>query len=331
MPLSSKKFVIVSNQVNSYGYRYDTRGIDLTQYKKNPVLLHMHQRGNVIGHMQDIQLEANGDITGIPFFSDGKPLAMELYAQVEEGSINMLSSGVQPLDASDADEHLMPNQLLATVTKGKLKEVSIVDIGADDNALALYHDGEMLVLSDSTDLSKIIPIINQNKNSEMKEQLIPMLLLVGLSQDGTVQQLMQRITEMKNSNDDAINQLSVANDQIVTLNDTIGTLQQAAKDSELDAVLKGAVDARKITDAQIPFYKQMGNTSIDNLKKLFDTMPSLPTLESHVGAGGAGSDPLLKLTYDDAHKGGQLAEIKTKHPEFYKQIFKTKFGKEPQA
>jgi hypothetical protein len=331
MPLSTKKFVIVSSQVNNYGYRYDTAGMDISQYKKNPVLLYMHERGKVIGHMQNVTLESNGDITGYPFFSDNNPFAMEKYHQVEEGSLRMCSSGVQPFEISDDPELLFPGQTLATVVTSKLKEASIVDIGADDNALALYFKGQVLQLSDigDTDISHIIPSINNSKNTEMKEHLIPMLLLVGLSKDGTVEQLMQKVTDLKSKADDATNKLAERDGTIVTLNDTIGTLQQAAKDAEIDTVVNGAADARKITEEQKPMYKQMGKIDLPGLKKLFDTMAVVPTLQSHVGTGTDANDPLLKLSYKEAHTTGKLAEIKTKYPEQYKTIFKTHFGKEP--
>lgn len=330
MPKCSKKFVIVSNQVNNYGYRYDTTGMDISQYKKNPILLYMHERGKAIGHMQDVTLESNGDVTGYPFFSDKDDFAMKIYHQVEEGTLNMCSSGVEPKELSDDPQYLLPGQMLATVIKSKLKETSIVDIGGDDNALALYHDGKILLLSDngSTDISHIIPLINKNNNTEMKElQLIPMLLLVGLSKDGTADQLMAKLQELKAKADEAENNAAT----IITLNDTIGTLQKAAMDTEVDTVIDAAVQARKITDEQKPFYKQMGETNLENLKKLFDTMPTVPSLQSHVAGGGNANDALLKLGYKEAHKSGKLAEIKQQYPEHYKQIYKTHFGKEPQA
>lgn len=329
MPKSSKKFVIVSNQVNNYGFRYNTSGIDLTQFKKNPVLLYMHARGNVIGHWQEVKLEADGTITGVPFFSDDKDDAMTYYKQVEEGSLNMCSSGVEPMQYSTDEADLLPGQILATVTKGKLKEASIVDIGGDDNALALYHNGEMLLLSDAgtTDITHIIPSINKLKNTEMKEQLIPMLLLVGLSKDGTSEQLMNKLQELKTKADEADTHAAT----IITLNDTIGTLQKAAIDAEVDAVVNGAESARKITAEQKPFYKQIGETNLDSLKKLFDTMPTMPTLQSQVAAGGDASDPLLKLSYKEAHNSGKLADIKAKYPDQYAQIYEAHFKKKPQA
>jgi hypothetical protein len=331
MPKSSKRFVIVSNQVNNYGYRYDTKGVDLTQFNKNPVLLYMHQRGNVIGHWQDVKLEDNGDITGVPFFSDGKEDAMTYYKQVEEGSLRMCSSGILPHEASDDALLKMPKQTLPTIIKSELKEASIVDIGGDNNSLALYQtNGEILVLNDGVDPAKILQVINQNNKIEMKEHLLPLLTLVGLKSDGSMEQLIQKINDLKTNADNANALLQQRDDTIVTLNDTIATLQQAATTAAVDAVIDAAVAERKITEAQKPFYKQMGETNLENLKQLMATMPATPTLASHINTTDA-ADPLLKLSYEEAHKTGKLAEIKGKYPEQYKQIFKAKFGKEPQA
>lgn len=336
MPKSSKTFVIISNKVNNYGYRVDTAGMDLTQYEKNPILLFMHTRAFSnsteqilpLGHMQDLKLTSNGDITGVPFFSDSDEFAMQVFNKVEDGTYRMLSAGFEAIETNDDPAQLDQGQRYATVSKSKLKEISVVDIGGDDNALCLFHDGKLLRLDDSNDTSKLIPSINQNlKQTKMKEHLIPMLLLVGLTQNDTQEQLMTKIQELKAKADKADDLAGT----IVTLNDTIGTLQKAAVDAEIDAEIDAAVVARKIAENQKPFYKQMGETNLNNLKQLFATMPAAPTLQSQLQNGTSADDPILKLSYSEAHTTGKLADIKSKYPERYKQIFKEKFGKEPQA
>lgn len=334
MPRASKKFVIISNQVNNYGYRVDTAGMDLEQYKRNPVLLFMHQRATwnqdakPIGHIQDIQLEANGDITGVPFFTDHTEHAKEVYKLVEDGTYKMLSAGFEPGNLSEDPEDIYPGQRYATVKTSKLREVSVVDIGGDDNAMCLYHNNELLRLDGSNDSAKIIPLINQNKiENQMDKQLIPMLMLVGLSHDANMEQLMAKINELKLKADEAEQHAAT----IVTLNDTIGTLQKAAIDTEINTLLDAAVDQRKITAEQKPFYKQMGDTNLESLKSLLSTMPSVKTLAAELEAENDAENPLLKLDYKQAHTSNKLAEIKAKHPEHYKLIFKAHFGREPQA
>lgn len=41
----AKDFIINTSGLNSYGTRVLTPGIDLAQFKRNPVLLYMHTRG----------------------------------------------------------------------------------------------------------------------------------------------------------------------------------------------------------------------------------------------------------------------------------------------
>lgn len=344
--MQDKRFVIISNKVNNYGYRVDTSGMDIAQYERNPVLLFMHQRATwnqdakPIGTVKELRRESNGDITGVPVFTEATEHAQEVKRMIEDGTYKMLSAGFEVIATSEEPEDIQQGQRYATIKKSKLVEVSVVDIGGDDNAMCLINKDRLLTLDGySDDIASIIPAIQQqysipNMNT-MKEQLIPMLLLVGLSKDGTAEQLMHKLTELKQQADQSATlktQLQQKEDTITTLNETIATLQQAADDAQIDALLDGAVASRKITEVQKPIYKQVGQADPENLKKLLDTMPASPTLQQHLGsATGTADDPLLKLSYEEAHTGGKLAEIKAKYPEYYKQIFKSKFGREPQA
>lgn len=54
-----------------------------------------------------------------------------------KGTLRMASANVEVLEYSDAPELAKPGQYRATVTRSKLTEVSMVDIGGNDNALPL--------------------------------------------------------------------------------------------------------------------------------------------------------------------------------------------------
>ena len=137
-----KEAVISTSALNSYGSRVLTDGIDTSQYEKNPVLLWMHQRGwsgdrtMPIGRMEN--LRRDGDkLIGTPVFDDGDDFARHVREKWENGFLKMVSAGVEILATSDEAEDLLPGQKRPTVTKSKLVEVSIVDIGANDEALQL--------------------------------------------------------------------------------------------------------------------------------------------------------------------------------------------------
>ena len=53
----SKRVRISNESVNSYGFRVLTSGMEVAQYQRNPVLLYMHERGQVIGYMKDVQVK----------------------------------------------------------------------------------------------------------------------------------------------------------------------------------------------------------------------------------------------------------------------------------
>ena len=59
----SKRVRISNDSLNSYGSRVLTSGMSVEQYCRNPVLLYMHQRGNVIGYVKDLRVE-DGEVTG---------------------------------------------------------------------------------------------------------------------------------------------------------------------------------------------------------------------------------------------------------------------------
>lgn len=48
-----KRVRITNDSLNSYGTRVLTAGMNVEQYQRNPVLLYMHERGNVIGYVKD--------------------------------------------------------------------------------------------------------------------------------------------------------------------------------------------------------------------------------------------------------------------------------------
>ena len=55
-----KEFCLTDNSVNVYGYRLLTAGLDLAQYKKNPIGFLMHDReGGVLVKWEDLRIEGD--------------------------------------------------------------------------------------------------------------------------------------------------------------------------------------------------------------------------------------------------------------------------------
>ena len=58
-----RKVRISNSALNQHGTRILTEGVELEQYKKNPVLLYMHERGQVIGYMQNVEMQGDETLT----------------------------------------------------------------------------------------------------------------------------------------------------------------------------------------------------------------------------------------------------------------------------
>ena len=171
----SKEAVITSSRLNCYGTRVLTEGVDLEQYRKNPILLYMHRRGSrgdmPIGIIENIRVD--GDfIYGTPKFDGDTEEEKIIAAKWERGTLRMLSAGLEILEWSEAEEHLTKGQTRPTVTRSKLTEVSVVDIGANDDALQavrLYQNGKLLTLAQGEECEHL-PLLKSNTPTSADEE-----------------------------------------------------------------------------------------------------------------------------------------------------------------
>lgn len=153
-----KRVRLTNDSLNSYGTRILTAGMDTKQYERNPVLLYMHGRGQVIGMVKNLQCE-NGELTGELEFDEATELSQRCKKQYEFGSLRMVSVGVDILETSSEQSVLLDGQTRPTITKSKLYEVSVVDIGANDDAIVLKKDGALIELGKDGECA--LPLLNQ--------------------------------------------------------------------------------------------------------------------------------------------------------------------------
>lgn len=180
-----KTFVVSDeNIINSYGYRVMTDGIDLTQYLRNPIVLYIHDRGTwkrdgadgseVIGKAVELY-KKDGQLLADVEFDMEDDFAKKIAGKVERDFIRMTSIGADVIETSVDPKDLLQGQKFETVISSKLIEISICDIGANDNALRLSRDGQPVQLQ----------LINtENKpNMSFKKIALAMGLDAGISED----------------------------------------------------------------------------------------------------------------------------------------------------
>lgn len=247
---------LTNDTLNSYGYRVLTDGVDISQYERNPILLYMHNRGQAIGVIKDLKRE-NGEITGEIAFDEATELSRQCKKQWEFGSLRMVSIGFNIIETSDAPEHLVPGQRYPTVTKSRLHEVSLVDIGANDDAIRLYKDGQLITLGDGGDCP--LPLLKhkpQNNNPQM--DIKTLALELGLPETADEAAVNAKLAELKASKEES--------DKMRQENETL-------KQAQLTAAVDAAVKAKKIPEEKKQHFIELGvKVGIDDLNATLDAI-----------------------------------------------------------
>ena len=308
--MSTKRVRISNDSLNSYGSRVLTEGMDVGQYQRNPVLLYMHERGNVIGYVKDLKC-ADGEVTGELVFDEASELSKRCKKQYEFGSLRMVSVGIDILELSDAEEHLVQGQTRPTVTKSKLFEVSLVDIGANDDAIVLKKDGTVINLG--KDGECLLPLLNNNKKQKEMEQKT-LALQLGLPETADEAAIGARIAELKAAKENE--------ERLRKENETLQLGRITA------AVEKSIAEKRIGEDKKQQFIELGKKIGAEDLEKTLEAMSPQVKLSAVVGHHGVA--PAVTATYKKLGDvpADKLEEMREKQPDEYKRLYKAEYGME---
>ena len=308
----SKRVRITNERLNSYGFRVLTAGVDISQYERNPVLLYMHERGKVIGVIKDLKVE-NGEISGELFFDEATDLSRQCKKQFEAGSLRMVSAGLDPLDTSTAKELLVDGQTRPTVTRSKLVEVSLVDIGANDDAIVMKCDGTRIELGKDGDC--LLPLLNNKPNNEKEMDLKAIALKLGLAETADENAVLEKIGGLQKDAGEAVS-LRQEND----------TLKLAG----ITTLVDNAIAEKKIgADKKNQFVELGKKVGAEELQKTFEAMSPRVKLSNVVNfsgvPSGAGAGSWTKLS--DV-PGDELIRMRQDDKEQYRRLYKAEYGME---
>ena len=265
---------LTNDTLNSYGYRVLTDGVDITQYERNPILLYMHNRGKAIGLIKNIKKE-NGEITGELAFDEATELSTQCKKQWDFGSLRMVSIGFEVIETSEAAELIVPGQRYATVTKARLIEVSLVDIGANNDAIRLHKDGQLITLSEGGDCP--LPRLNHKPtNNQPQMDIKTLALTLGLPETADEAAVNAKLAELKAANDDVEN-IRRENEQL--------------KLSQVTAAVDAAIAAKKIPAGKKQHFLDLGKSvGIETLNATLDAISPAPKLSGTLQAAPADAD-----------------------------------------
>ena len=294
-----KRVRLTNERLNCYGSWLVTAGGDIEQFQNNPILLYMHKRGTVVGQVKNIKVEGD-EITGELEFDEATDLSIQLKKQYECGSLRMVSVGISVIELSDDPALLKPGQTCMTVTKWKLNEVSLVDIGANDDAITLKMDGKVLELGEGGE--NHLPKLNTNNKSETEMDLKSIALSLGLPETATEAQVQAKIAELKAA-ENSMNE---------------------SRRSSITLAVDTAIKEKKITADKKQHFMDLGEKiGLKDLQATFDAMSPMQRLSSVIDKGNGGASEYKKLSEVPAD---QLMDLRENEPETYKKLYRAEYG-----
>jgi phage head maturation protease len=274
-----KTFICSDESINRYGFRVLTAGIDISQFKKNPIMLFNHERmswgadvyNGPIGRWDNIE-KKESQLLADPIIDDNDPKGSILSKKVENDFIRAASIGFQIIETSEDPKLLLPGQTRPTVTKCKLIEISIVDIPANINAVSLFDStGNLIELKDDEGYSKlglgIVQTSTENflnmKKITLKAGLLALAAFFGLSaEEATTEKELEFTPEKQDELNAKLNDLATLSAEKTRLEGEL-SLANAAK-LALDAdKLKLTTDLASANAEIIRLGKQPGVASND--------------------------------------------------------------------
>lgn len=323
----AKEVIISTSGLNCFGGRVLTSGIDLTQFQKNPLLLWMHRRSfdrdaMPIGRIDN--LRTDGDrLIGTPVFDQNDEFAKKIESKWENGFLRMASAGIEIIETSDAPEHLLQGQTRRTITRCRLEEVSIVDMGGNDEALQLYdRSGKVLKLAAGED-NDALPLLapekkddpsgtasdgkdNNQTNKSTQSMNKEILQLLGLSETATEQEAVGALRLLKEKAD------------------KVETLQLAS----ITAVVDGAIAEKRITADKKEHFVNIGKAAgIDSLRTTLSLMQPVrkPTEVIRQTDAPRDDEPKTYAKLSDV-PADQLEKLREERPQDYERLYKAEYG-----
>lgn len=330
----AKSFVIIDeSKVNSYGFRTMVDGVDIEQYNNNPIMLWMHCRpfgGHKddilpIGRVVNLRIEGTEPgkkkLVGDPEFDLKDEFAKKIAQKVEDEFIKMASAGIDPKEWTDDPALRLPGQIGFTLVKSKLFEVSIVDIGSDDGALALWRDGVRLQLSAGGENKDIPVFTNHINNPNLQTDMKAIALKLGLPETATEQEILNKISQITG---------------FQTENVALKSQLDAIRLARITSLVDKAVTERRITADKKDHFIQMGKSMGDEqLEVTLSLIPVAPrptdvlNLSRSRGAGIPGVSTTTEAKKLSELPGSEAVRLRSEDRDEYIRLYTAEYGEAP--
>jgi len=329
-----KTFILTDESLNTYGFWLPLSGAQLDQFRRNPIMLWMHNRAwrgtkediLPIGRWDNIRVE-KGKLLADAVFDENDEFAAAIADKVENNILRMASCGIRVIESSSDPKHLKPGQTCETPTKWALREASIVDIGANDNALSLvfYDDqDEIINLSDN---QAAMPLKTLDTNSQTQTNMKKLFKLMELAEDAGEDKAIEKFQALVARAENAEAAQQNAEKKLSDLQ----AAELAGRQGEAKDLLDAAVKDGRVNADSRKNWEKLFEADHNSAKLSLASIPVRKSVKDQLGDEGEDKErePLSKMSWDELDKNGKLRNLKDKYPDLYAEKFEAKFGKKP--
>jgi HK97 family phage prohead protease len=307
--MSSKKFKVSDETINSKGIIVRTAGIKIDRFLKNPVMLNFHDKKEVYGRWDELE-KIGAEMFAKPVFDLEDPEAAKTAGKVERGFMKGCSLGIKPIEFH-YDEKL--DAIDCTVSE--LREISICSIPSNENSLTLYDD-DGLELSEEG-LLKLKDNLKP-KNIQTMKNLALMAKVLNLAADTSEDEILLAVQRMGEQN--------------TALQTKVTKMETAAKEMEQQKIINlvdGAIKENKILVGEKDDYLKLATADYDTTKKLLDAKTPHVSIGSKLGEKKDADKTRADWTFDDYSKKDPdaLAEMRQNNKDEFERLYKAKFKK----
>lgn len=326
--MEKRTFILSDQTVNSYGYIVLTSGISLDFFKKNPVMLLNHNPDKIMGRWENIRVDGTRLLADASF-DEKDPEALKMYEKVEQNMLNCTSIGFQITDVTygiDGYENY------PVIIECSLKEASLTPIPANESAIRLYdRDGQLL----SND--QVLTLLSKNNQSMKKLSFFIAALNaagINLAADASEDDVLKAVQKVTKEHADLTSEKTELEGKVNTLNGKVKTLEDAAtaaETSKIEALVDGAITAKKLTADKRDQYIKLAKADFDTTKSILDSARPYTSLSATIegNKGGDGADPFAGWDFKRLHREApdELARIKANDKARYDQLFAAAYSK----
>lgn len=317
-----KEFCITDDSVNVYGYRCLTAGLLMDEVKKNPIGFKMHNRDNgVVVRWEDFRIDGD-KVYAKPVINLAHPDGENIASEIENGFLNAASVGrIVCLDASDDKDLMLPEQTGLTITKWFPREISLVDIPGNYNALANLYDIE----DNELNLSDFV----KPKPKEMSKILLTAAMLTALnlsdkSSDDDTNKAFQDLVDNAKKVPGLVKDLADKTTALTNKEKELEDLKAANVTKEVQDLLdKGEAD-KKLTKEMSKNLAESFKGNPTGLKNLIDSMPAQTLITDQLGDNKDMAEFVGK-SWDDLYQSDKLETVRNQFPDLYEKLKKEKY------